>query len=285
MNVAQHIPEDDLVLFALALMQPEEAAYAAADLKHCNVCRGEVARLQGDLVTYAMTAEAQAPPPEARERLLRGVAKERRYFAPQPVAEPSAAASDALPFRRGQYDEAPRSGLGTLGWAGWALAAGLAAMSGWQFYQGMDMRRQISAQSAALDHVQEAPSGDTARAREMLRTLTDPTAMQVALRVPSKTASTAKPEGHAAYVAPTGDLIFVATHLHTIREDKIYELWLLPASGDPIPAGLFRPDANGNASVVLPSLPKNIPAKGFGVTVEEEGGSSKPTLPIVLAGT
>ena len=50
-----------------------------------------------------------------------------------------------------------------------------------------------------------------------------------------------------------------------------------------MPAGLFKPDANGNASVVLPELPKNVAAKGFGVTVEADGGSPAPTLPIVLA--
>jgi anti-sigma-K factor RskA len=34
----------------------------------------------------------------------------------------------------------------------------------------------------------------------------------------------------------------------------------------------------------MPSLPKGVTAKGFGVTVENEGGSLTPTAPIVLAG-
>jgi hypothetical protein len=36
---------------------------------------------------------------------------------------------------------------------------------------------------------------------------------------------------------------------------------------------------------MMPQLPKGIAAKGFGVTIENEGGSDTPTLPIVLAGT
>ena len=286
MTVARHIPEDDLALFALAMMQPEEAAFTVAHLKHCDQCRGEVARLQGDLVTYAMTAEMQAPPLESRERLMRAVGKERK-FLPQPIApEPVLQARHSdLVSRPVEYME-PKRTLGPLSWAGWALAAGLAGVVGWQFFQAGELRQTISIEGAALEHAPETtPSDDVARAREVLQTLSDPNAMQVALHFPVAH-KTDKPEGHAAYVASTGNLIFVATHLRPLPGDRTYELWLLPASGEsPVPAGLFRPDNVGNASVVLPTLPRNIVAKGFGVTVEAEGGSRRPTPPILLAGS
>jgi anti-sigma-K factor RskA len=34
----------------------------------------------------------------------------------------------------------------------------------------------------------------------------------------------------------------------------------------------------------MPDLPKGLTAKGFGVTVEQDGGSKTPTKPIVLMG-
>jgi anti-sigma-K factor RskA len=34
----------------------------------------------------------------------------------------------------------------------------------------------------------------------------------------------------------------------------------------------------------MPPLPKGVEAKAFGVTVENEGGSTTPTQPIILAG-
>jgi anti-sigma-K factor RskA len=34
----------------------------------------------------------------------------------------------------------------------------------------------------------------------------------------------------------------------------------------------------------MPPLPKGIEAKMFGVTVEDEGGSQTPTMPIIMAG-
>jgi anti-sigma-K factor RskA len=35
---------------------------------------------------------------------------------------------------------------------------------------------------------------------------------------------------------------------------------------------------------VLPKLPSGVPAKGFGITIENAGGSATPTTPIILSG-
>jgi anti-sigma-K factor RskA len=51
-----------------------------------------------------------------------------------------------------------------------------------------------------------------------------------------------------------------------------------------MPAGTFRPDERGFASVVLPELPKGVAAKAFGVTVEDAGGSLTPTAPVIMRG-
>jgi anti-sigma-K factor RskA len=94
------------------------------------------------------------------------------------------------------------------------------------------------------------------------------------------------PQGRATYVASKGSLIFLANNLEPLKPGKTYELWLIPAEagGSPIPAGTFRPDERGNASVIMPPLPKGVEAKAFGVTVEDEGGAATPTQPIILAG-
>jgi len=52
----------------------------------------------------------------------------------------------------------------------------------------------------------------------------------------------------------------------------------------PIPAGMFKPDARGSATVVEPPLPGGVEAKAFAITVEPEQGSSAPTMPIVMMG-
>jgi anti-sigma-K factor RskA len=114
-------------------------------------------------------------------------------------------------------------------------------------------------------------------------TLTDRNAMRVTLN----TSATTKPlpQGRATYVASKGSLIFIANNLEPLPAAKVYELWLIPADGtSPIGAGTFHPDAHGNASVIMPELPKGVAAKAFGVTIEADGGSPKPTMPILLVG-
>ena len=122
-----------------------------------------------------------------------------------------------------------------------------------------------------------------AAARQVMDTMTDSSAMRVTL-TKGKTAPV--PQGKATYVASKGALIFLASNLEPLQPGKTYELWLIPAAAgeNPIPAGTFRPDERGNASVIMPPLPKGVEAKAFGVTVEDEGGSATPTLPIILAG-
>ncbi|HMF54240.1 MAG TPA: anti-sigma factor, partial [Edaphobacter sp.] len=118
--------------------------------------------------------------------------------------------------------------------------------------------------------------------QRVLQLMMTPSAQRVTLTA-SKTP--AEPAGHAIYLAERGELIFQGNNLKALREGKTYELWLIPANGTaPIPAGLFRPDKGGDASVVMPPLPAGVAVKAFGVTIEPAQGSNTPTVPIVLSG-
>jgi hypothetical protein len=52
---------------------------------------------------------------------------------------------------------------------------------------------------------------------------------------------------------------------------------LFRLAGPPIPAGVFKPDAHGNATVVNLRLPQRVEAKVFAITLEPEAGSQLPT--------
>src|SRR5205823_5560295 len=56
-----------------------------------------------------------------------------------------------------------------------------------------------------------------------------------------------QPQGRAIYVRSSSTLVFLASNMPAIPPQKTYELWLIPTSGAPIPAGLFTPDAHGSA--------------------------------------
>jgi anti-sigma-K factor RskA len=302
MNTANHLSPDDLYLFALQLLPDAAMKDAAAHVNECTECRAQLGEIQGDLAMYALTAELQSPSAQSRERLLRQVAEEKKVIPmPTPVeqrpvqqlpvqqppqhVEPILSQRNSRMFQMDAPEERePRKFAAVMAWTGWGIAACLAVVAGMQVEQRKTVQQDLSVATAELGQSAE----QMAHAKQVVDTLRDASAMNVALHVPLNAGAVPKldPEGHATYQPSTGALVFVADHLDPLQPAKTYELWLLPATAGqaPIPAGLFKPDANGNATVVMPALPKGVSAKGFGVTVENDGGSKTPTAPIVLAG-
>ena len=79
-------------------------------------------------------------------------------------------------------------------------------------------------------------------------------------------------------------LVIAANNLPALRPGRTYQVWVLPATGAPISAGLLAPDASGLATVsyeTAPDLP--VPA-GVAVSEEPAGGVAAPTGDIYLAG-
>jgi hypothetical protein len=312
MSAPREITSEDLALFAMQLLSNEEAAEVTAYLDQSAEARRELALIQGDLAIYAHTVDLHSPPAQVRERLMRQVAKEKRTApieraaaveAPKRVSSMHASASSAAGrsgarskvAASGDAGDEPelRSGRSSTGakvfaWVGWAVAAGMAVAAGNLYRQRESLyeeRETLHAtlvdQATKLDNL----TADTATAREVLDALTDTTAKRVTLVKP-KGAAAPLPQGRATYVAAKGTLVFLANNLEPLPPLKTYELWLIPeaAGSTPIPAGTFRPDERGNASVILPTLPKGVEAKAFGVTVEDKDGATTPTLPIILVG-
>jgi Anti-sigma-K factor rskA len=292
MSLTRHIEPEDLALFAMQLLGKDEARAVAAHVEECPECRQQLAEVQGDLAVYAHAVDMHSPPALARERLMKQVAREKKVVPIERVAAEPAYPSSVEPVLRatglgsGTYlteDEPQRSTLSKLApWIGWAAAAGLAVTAA-SFYRDRDvLQGRLKSQASQMDRI----SADAAAAKQMLDAMTDPTAKHVTLAKAPASSEPPQPQGRATYVSERGALIFLASNMEPLQPEKVYELWLIPSDGrDPIPAGTFHPDERGNASVIMPPLPKGIEAKAFGVTVENEGGSQTPTLPIILAGS
>jgi anti-sigma-K factor RskA len=159
----------------------------------------------------------------------------------------------------------------------WVAAAALTVGLFVVWLQNSDLQRQI----AGLRNDSAQQSAELQRARDVVSTLTATDAMRVTL-VAAKTPP--QPQGKAIYVRDRSSLIFLASNLQPLPPEKAYELWLIPTSGAPIPAGVFKPDARGSATVINPPLPAGVQAKAFAITAEPEGGSASPTMPILLIG-
>ncbi len=266
MMAAQHPDSDALLLFALDPGSRPESV--TEHVRQCALCQQEIAETQRVLAMSAMSAAESMPPAGARERLLQAAGVPA---TPQRVESDRTAKVTRM--------EPHRSGTGRpLVWAGWIAAAACLVYAALLHTTNARMGRLLGQQSAELQRSQTS----AARAERALAVLSSPQAQRVTL-----VAAHAKPEptGHAVYLPDRGALIFTASNLEPLPPHKTYELWVIPANGSaPLPAGTFTPDAHGMASVILPTLPRGVTAKAFGVTRENAGGSTTPTLPILLAG-
>lgn len=100
--------------------------------------------------------------------------------------------------------------------------------------------------------------------------LADPAARSVAL---------ASGDGNVV-VAGSGDAVLVLDRIAPPPAGKTYQSWVIGADEVPRPAGTFQP-AGGRAVFRL-AMP--VPAGGVvAVTIEDDGGATTPTLPLVAA--
>lgn len=274
MTDRNHIPQEDLSLYAMQTLSQEESAAIRTHLATCALCRDELAELSGDLAMVALSVEQHPLPDGARQRFLDRVAASSADANQKAAAVQSGPWMRELP-REQQREQPSRS---PIAWLPWAAVAALVITVFSLSVKVNSLHQQLRDQSSLMEQLVTK----TSHAQQVLEVLTAPSAQRVTLTA-SKTP--VAPTGRAIYLADRGGLIFQANNLEPLPGNKAYELWVVPANGPaPIPAGLFRPDATGTASVVLPPLPKGVPAKAFAITIENAEGSAAPTSPIILSG-
>jgi anti-sigma-K factor RskA len=251
------IPAEDLALYALGALTPEEQERVAAHLETCATCRTELRKLRGDAALLAISASPVAAPARARERLFTEIGK-------------TTAAGTSVPKLGAPWWQVTFPTL---------TALALIVFAFWLVAQNAIIRHELD--NARMNAAQQSASIE--QARQVMETLGAANAQRVTL-----VASQTKPQAQVQtiYQHDKGRLMLVASCLEPLPQNKTYELWILPASGSaPIPAGTFQPDALGNASLVFPQIPAGVEAKGFAVTIEPQGGSATPTMPIKMLGT
>jgi anti-sigma-K factor RskA len=257
----EHISHEDLALYALRTLSEEESAALQTHLALCALCRDELSEFSGAAAMVGLSVPQHPVPEGARQRFLNRIAADvsvKDQFVPQKTR------GQALPFIRNA-------------WIPWATAAALAIIAISFGAKSNALNKELGDATSQIGQLKD----QSIQARQVLDVLTSHSAQRVLLTARN---ASVEPTGRAVYLADNGGLIFQANNLKSLASDKTYELWVIPVSGKPIPAGLFRPDAAGTASVVLPPLPKGIPAKAFGVTIENAEGSDSPTAPIILSG-
>ena len=255
---------EDLALYALNELTGSERQEFEQHLETCASCRREVQYLRSDLGLLALSTAGPNPPARSKERLMRAIAAEPRNASAPVTAEP--------PRRVWMWLVPTLVGVALL------FAVGSLWMENSRLEEDLTsltaLQRNASTQLAQT-------STQLTQDEERLRLLSAPDAVQVSL---NPQAEPRKPHATAIYSPTQKRLMLVAANLAPAPTGKAYELWIIPAQGAPMPAGMFKPDEHGNAVMFDHPMPEGVQAKAFAVTLENEAGSDKPTTPILIVG-
>lgn len=251
---------EDLDLYALGALDPEERVAFESHLKNCDRCKQNLAAAEERVGLLGLAVPTLEPPARVKTALLERV----RQGVPVP-ATPVTATSKRAWFTLWHEP--------MIAWAFAVILAAVALTLGTRNYR---LQHRLDAMEQQMLAHQTAVAHD----RNVAELLTSPETQRVLLK---QATESAHPEGRV-YYHPNRGLLFYASNLPAAPTDHTYQLWLVPAEGAPISAGVFQPNARGDASVVLPKLPSGVAAKAFAVTVEPAGGVPEPSGPKVLIG-
>lgn len=234
--------------YALGALTPEETRSFEAALATSPELQREVAELR-ELNALLAQRDRQAPPPGLKQRLRERIGAEKRAAFPAAGARPRSRVPQLL------------LGLG--------LAASLLLAI------GLYLR---------LRSVQQTLSGSEQRLAEReatLNALLEPTVQLTTLTATGE----APPIVQVFWNRAANTLILHTFRLKPVPNGRIYQLWLLPKQGKPIPSTLFNTEATGHQLVQGVTVPADQQIAGFALTVEPAGGSPQPTTTPILVGT
>lgn len=255
---------EDLPIYAAGALTSEESKNLELHLAECPGCREELESLQTAAAQIALAVEPVRLPSAFRDRLLAsfedGRAESAERQASQSIPRP--------PNQRTRWFWVPAFAT---------VLFSVALLALWK------QNRHLTEQNRDLTVKLGASQKTLQRANDLVNALTAADAVRVTLVT---SGAKVQPEAKAVYSSRAASLVLLADHLSSLPAHKTYELWLLPANGSqPVPAGTFKPDERGSAVLVLSQFGGGLAAKGFAVTVEDEPGSSTPTMPTVMSGT
>jgi anti-sigma-K factor RskA len=250
-----HANPEDLDLYALGALDGEDKQALDAHLRDCAYCQQQLAAARQRTALMGLAAPPATPRPQVKAALMDKVRAEKQLTSAQIV-----------PAKTGKKRWGLRFSLG------FALATAVLAFATYEFAK-QDLNR-----GKQLQQLQAQLSEDAAALQAMGRVTGAPDSAQITLlQQPNQ------PPGQARmlYIARMGLGVY-SGQIAPAPSGKSYQLWLVPASGAPVSAGLV--DANQQNGAVVVRLAPGLAPKAFAVTLEPYGGRPQPTGPMVLVG-
>lgn len=245
---------DDVAVYALGSMPPEEAEKVRAHLATCEDCREEYAQLQPAAGALAYAAEAcpdqehgaVVASPLLKTRIMQQVRREAAVPPKSNVAEMRA--------------------VRPIVWPAYAVAAAcliIALVTGIMNISLNDQMRQTRAELAQIQSQNHRLLADLAHQRTEAADLVSPDSVRFGV-------------DHGQIVRHGKRLYLAMEALPPPPKGKVYQAWTLRKGATRMsPSVTFVPNAGGGAVVAVPADASAIAA--VAVSVEPDGGSKQPT--------
>jgi anti-sigma-K factor RskA len=163
-------------------------------------------------------------------------------------------------------------GLPSSGWT-WAAALAAGCMLVIALWLG-DQERVRSHELARVRSEVIQISSDRDRVLQALSLLNQPETRQVGFGN--------GPRGNI-FLNQTRGILLLASGLPKVDPGKALEMWVIPKTGTPRPAGVFSPNPDGSALNLLPGAIDLASVNAIAVTVEPQSGSNAPTTTPIIA--
>lgn len=237
--------EELLGAYALGALDSEERALVREHLEGCETCTATLRRLEQARNALPLAVDPVEPPSRLREQILTATTS----VAPASRRTVAAPRPIRLPSRRPPSWPALRgvsTAVAAAAVIAFALGAGL----------GLGIGRSITPTPPASTVAQYSLTG---------------------------TGSMAGAQGLVFELKQQALTLVEFNNLPDLETGKVYELWLIPAHGQPVSAGVFKPDPGGNHVVVLA---RSLEGVAVMAVTKEAGpnGTSAPTQQPELAG-
>jgi anti-sigma-K factor RskA len=256
-----HLTEDlqeQASLYAAGAMPETEQKEFLRHLEEdqCSVCVSEVKELQSVAAMLAFGTAPASPSPSVRDRLM----EQARSVAPaRPVPQ--------VPF----------FGRHWLQLITGAVAVAAIAVAGAVVRSNNDLRHLTQVLNSRIAQLEV----QVAQNQSYIATLTSAGVRVVNL---AGQGSNVQASGRIFWDQSKRKWLFYVRDLPKLPSDKSYQLWFVPAAGNPVSAVVFNTESDGSAEQQI-DVPADLAAlKAAAVTTEPAGGLPQPSGAFALLG-
>ena len=275
-------------LYALgALSQQEARAFEAHLNEGCQICFEELAQFSSVVGQLGTAVDPVSPPAYVRDLLAVRIEKEISDAAPS-------ASVIRFPEKQPPVQRTPvqgRSGFSRV--LPWAAAAVLLVALAYTFTSWRSDRQSLR---AALEQERAQASEIASQTANLKEGLARKTALSEELveinsvlsspqwrLIPLAGLDPAPNSSARVYWDVQSNRWVVSADLPPIPDGKVYQLWFVTPTAK-ISAGLIKPDKTGHGFAVVQVPASAAPLAAAAITLEPEGGSTEPTMPIYALG-